>query len=70
MDTPLKGGMNTPLAESNFEGITPKRADIKTPNAMLGTPFRTPQSEAQGYYFVIIFHRQARADFLGDAGGV
>ncbi|CAB4038933.1 cell division cycle 5 [Paramuricea clavata] len=48
VDTPLKGGMNTPLMESSFEGVTPKRADVKTPNMMLGTPFRTPQSEGQG----------------------
>ena len=48
MDTPLKGGMNTPLLESSFEGVTPKRADVKTPNMMLGTPFRTPQADGQG----------------------
>jgi hypothetical protein len=48
VDTPLKGGMNTPLMESSFEGVTPKRADVKTPNMMLGTPFRTPQSDGQG----------------------
>lgn len=48
VDTPLKGGMNTPLMESSFEGVTPKRTDIKTPNVMLGTPFRTPQNEGQG----------------------
>ena len=40
--------MNTPLMESSFEGVTPKRADVKTPNMMLGTPFRTPHSEGQG----------------------
>ncbi len=34
--------------ESSFEGVTPKRADVKTPNMMLGTPFRTPQSDGQG----------------------
>ncbi|XP_046848614.1 cell division cycle 5-related protein-like [Xenia sp. Carnegie-2017] len=48
VDTPLKGGVNTPLLESSFEGVTPKRADIQTPNMMLGTPFRTPQGEGQG----------------------
>ncbi|XP_028414802.1 cell division cycle 5-related protein-like [Dendronephthya gigantea] len=48
VDTPLKGGMNTPLLESSFEGVTPKRADVKTPNMMLGTPFRTPQADGQG----------------------
>ena len=54
VDTPLKGGMNTPLMESSFEGVTPKRADVKTPNMMLGTPFRTPQSEGQGSSTVLI----------------
>lgn len=42
VQTPLKGGENTPLHESNFEGITPKKAAIQTPNMVLGTPFRTP----------------------------
>ena len=52
VDTPLKGGMNTPLLESSFEGVTPKRSDVKTPNMMLGTPFRTPQNEGQGKLFL------------------
>ena len=42
VQTPLKGGENTPLHESNFEGMTPKKALVQTPNMVLGTPFRTP----------------------------
>ena len=48
VDTPLKGGMNTPLTESNFEGVTPKHQAIQTPNMMLTTPHRTPQGEGTG----------------------
>lgn len=48
VDTPLKGGMNTPLKESNFEGVTPKHQAIQTPNMMLTTPHRTPQGEGAG----------------------
>lgn len=42
VDTPLKGGLNTPLHESDFSGITPQRQAQQTPNTVLGTPFRTP----------------------------
>lgn len=38
VETPLKGGLNTPLFESDFSGITPRRDIIQTPNTMLGTP--------------------------------
>lgn len=38
-ETPLKGGLNTPLHESDFAGITPRRELVQTPNTMLGTPF-------------------------------
>ncbi|XP_037536510.1 cell division cycle 5-like protein [Nematolebias whitei] len=41
-DTPLKGGLNTPLHESDFSGVTPQRQQIQTPNTVLSTPFRTP----------------------------
>ena len=40
-DTPLKGGLNTPLHESDFSGITPRRPVSQTPNTVLSTPFRT-----------------------------
>ncbi|XP_061546141.1 cell division cycle 5-like protein [Phycodurus eques] len=42
IDTPLKGGLNTPLHESDFSGVTPQRQLVQTPNTVLGTPFRTP----------------------------
>ena len=48
MDTPLKGGINTPLKESDFEGVTPRQQAIQTPNMMLTTPYRTPQGEGTG----------------------
>ncbi|XP_006000982.1 cell division cycle 5-like protein [Latimeria chalumnae] len=42
VDTPLKGGLNTPLHESDFSGVTPQRQVVQTPNTVLATPFRTP----------------------------
>ncbi|XP_056624687.1 cell division cycle 5-like protein [Triplophysa dalaica] len=42
VDTPLKGGLNTPLHESDFSGVTPQRQVVQTPNTVLSTPFRTP----------------------------
>ncbi|XP_027862619.1 cell division cycle 5-like protein [Xiphophorus couchianus] len=42
IDTPLKGGLNTPLHESDFSGVTPQRQQVQTPNTVLSTPFRTP----------------------------
>ena len=48
VDTPLKGGLNTPLVESSFEGATPKHQVMQTPNNMIATPFRTPAGEGSG----------------------
>ncbi|PIK61648.1 putative cell division cycle 5-like protein-like [Apostichopus japonicus] len=48
VDTPLKGGLNTPIAESDFDGITPKRQALATPNTAFSTPFRTPSHGADG----------------------
>jgi len=48
VDTPLKGGMNTPMKQSDFEGVTPRHQAIQTPNMMLATPYRTPQGEGGG----------------------
>ena len=47
VDTPLKGGLNTPLHQSDFSGVTPKHLTVATPNTVLSTPFRTP-SNAEG----------------------
>ncbi|KAK8379302.1 hypothetical protein O3P69_019288 [Scylla paramamosain] len=44
VDTPLKGGANTPLNVQDFGGIEPSKASVQTPNTILGTPFRTPQA--------------------------
>ncbi|XP_041352157.1 cell division cycle 5-like protein [Gigantopelta aegis] len=48
VDTPLKGGLNTPLHESDFSGVTPRHQTPHTPNTVLGTPFRTPSSMTDG----------------------
>uniref|UniRef100_T1KRB2 Uncharacterized protein n=2 Tax=Tetranychus urticae TaxID=32264 RepID=T1KRB2_TETUR len=48
VETPLKGGENTPLHE--IEGLVggPKTPVSVTPNTMIVTPFRTPGSAAAG----------------------
>lgn len=38
----LLGGDNVPLNETSFEGSTPRKTTISTPNVFLGTPFRSP----------------------------
>ena len=43
VDTPLKGGLNTPVIDTDFDGVTPKRQATQTPNTAFTTPFRTPQ---------------------------
>lgn len=48
VDTPLKGGENTPMRDTSFEGITPRRNVIPTPNKVLASPFRTPGDMGQG----------------------
>ncbi|CAL4063565.1 unnamed protein product, partial [Meganyctiphanes norvegica] len=45
VDTPLKGGMNTPLNTQDFNSAEPTKAVIQTPNTVLGTPFRTPAGQ-------------------------
>ncbi|XP_041462209.1 cell division cycle 5-like protein [Lytechinus variegatus] len=47
VETPLKGGMNTAVGSSDFDGITPKRQATQTPNMAFNTPFRTPGHESQ-----------------------
>ncbi|XP_050026260.1 cell division cycle 5-like protein [Dermacentor andersoni] len=48
VDTPLKGGLNTPLHETELSGAaTPKKGSAAlTPNSLIVTPFRTPSSGA------------------------
>ena len=42
VDTPLKGGLNSLLSESDCSGVTPQQQVVQTPNTVLSTPFRTP----------------------------
>lgn len=45
VDTPLKGGMNTPLHNSDFSGVLPQSQTVATPNTVLATPFRSARSD-------------------------
>jgi pre-mRNA-splicing factor CDC5/CEF1 len=45
VDTPLKGGLNTPLHENGFSTSAPTPKVTPTPNTMFLTPFRTPAGE-------------------------
>ncbi|RNA45152.1 cell division cycle 5 [Brachionus plicatilis] len=44
-DTPLKGGQNAPLVETNIGATPTQQTKLQTPNTMFQTPFRTPQGE-------------------------
>nr|CAG4651645.1 EOG090X02CC [Triops cancriformis] len=46
VDTPLLGGANAPLVNSDFGGATPAKDVSSTPNTILATPFRTPKDSA------------------------
>ncbi|KAL7029384.1 hypothetical protein ACKWTF_006218 [Chironomus riparius] len=41
VETPLKGGQNTPLTSTDFSGSLPQTISIATPNTVIATPFRT-----------------------------
>ncbi|XP_076655106.1 cell division cycle 5-like protein [Halictus rubicundus] len=45
VDTPLKGGLNTPLTNSDFTGVVPTTNAVATPNTILATPFRSQRSD-------------------------
>lgn len=45
VDTPLKGGLNTPLHNSDFSGVMPQAQTVATPNTVLATPFRSTRSD-------------------------
>ena len=47
VDTPLKGGSNTELLENggDFGGVTPAQREMKTPNTVLTTPYRTREGQ-------------------------
>ena len=42
LQTPLKGGEDTPLHDTGTRGAIPKPRPIQTPNTLLSTPFRSP----------------------------
>lgn len=41
VETPLKGGMNTPLTSTDFSGTLPSSVALATPNTVIATPFRS-----------------------------
>lgn len=45
VDTPLKGGLNTPLHNSDFSSVMPQQQVVATPNTVLATPFRSSRSD-------------------------
>lgn len=47
VDTPLKGGENTPLHNNGdfSTGVTPLHRTVHTPNTVFNTPFRTPHGQ-------------------------
>lgn len=51
VDTPLKGGLNTELQNTDFGGITPRKEVITTPNTVLSTPFRSQNSDGNSSKF-------------------
>lgn len=48
VETPLKGGINTPLHETDFSGALPKQQALQTPNTVIATPFRSTRTEGGG----------------------
>jgi pre-mRNA-splicing factor CDC5/CEF1 len=48
VDTPLKGGLNTPLPEADFRGILPTPQIQQTPNTVLNAVAATPSSSFGG----------------------
>lgn len=45
VETPLKGGMNTPLTQTDFSSALPQSLAIATPNTVIATPFRQGKGE-------------------------
>lgn len=61
-ETPLKGGVNTPLVNPDFSGILPQAQTVATPNLVLATPFKTAREGEAGT-------PGGSARFLTPAGG-
>lgn len=47
-ETPLKGGVNTPLVNPDFSGVLPQSQSAVTPNLVLATPFKSNRDGAGG----------------------
>lgn len=62
-ETPLKGGVNTPLINPDFSGVLPQSQSAVTPNLVLATPFKSNRDGAAGA-------TPSSAGFLTPAGGV
>lgn len=45
VETPLKGGMNTPLTQTDFSSALPQALSVATPNTVIATPFRSARGE-------------------------
>ncbi|XP_015189344.1 PREDICTED: cell division cycle 5-like protein isoform X1 [Polistes dominula] len=45
VDTPLKGGINTPLNNTDFSGVVSVTPAIATPNTILATPFHSRRND-------------------------
>lgn len=45
VDTPLKGGENTPLTQTDFSGSLPQSLVVATPNTVIATPFRSARTD-------------------------
>ena len=52
VDTPLKGGLNTPLYNPDFN-LHPQTETIATPNTVLSTPFTTRTHEGKFCLFSV-----------------
>lgn len=48
VETPLKGGLNTPLHNTDFTGALPQSQVVATPNTVIATPFRSVRSDVGG----------------------
>lgn len=44
VETPLKGGVNTPLHDTDFSSVLPQSGNVATPNTVLATPFRSARA--------------------------
>ena len=44
-ETPLKGGVNTPLTQTDFSGALPQALTVSTPNTVISTPFRSTRGD-------------------------